>query len=171
MATNNANFSQLPTTQERDRQPDAFIPAWARPETPKPQDHTLDLSGDIKLDSARRAIENRRTETEQLSDLRTSISNTEGLKAEIEQLNAELAQTKLDSGIAETESVANLEPVVHVQERSRLKKILGLLIKKPQVVSEFDMVNHRRNQLSGVIGAITGDQNKLMELNGNSAAF
>jgi len=171
MTTNNASFSHLPITRERDHQPDAFASAWKKPETATPQETQPDLSGEVELDQARQAVQNRRTESEQLADLRTSITNTEGLKAEIIQLSAQLGQIKLNSGISETDSVANIEPIVHIQEKSRLQNMLGFLIKKPQVVNEFGMVNHRKNQLGGIIGAITGDQNKLMELNGNSASF
>lgn len=162
MTNISANFSGLPVSQERDRQPES--PASLRPgshiEQPPNSNESI-FNGIIDLDQLRHRQEFQAEQGERVS----------ALKAEISQLNQQLATAKSQAGEAQTDSVANLNPSIHVQERSRLQAMLTKLFAKKPELSPFQLTNRRKAQIGGITGAITGNQNTLMELNGNSAIF
>ncbi|MBP6979652.1 hypothetical protein KBB41_01230 [Candidatus Curtissbacteria bacterium] len=171
MTTNNANFSRLPVNQERDRQPESFTPSRPNSEilTHKPTNE--ELSGDVELDSLKSAAIAETQESTRLASIRAELSKNQNLGAEIKDLTAQLASTKTEAGLVQTDSTVNTDAVVHVQERSRLIKMLASLFSKKPELSAYSLVNRRKQQLGGIAGAMTGDQNKLMELNGSSAVF
>lgn len=170
MTTNNANFSRLPVNQERDRQPESFTSSRPNSEI---LSHPLgeNLSGDIEIDSLRSAVLAETQESSRLATIRAELSSNRSLGTEIEDLTAQLASAKTEAGLAQTDSTTNTDAVVHVQERSRLIKMLASLFTKKPELSAHALVNKRKQQLGGIAGAMTGDQNKLMELNGSSAVF
>jgi len=170
MTTNNANFSRLPVNQERDRQPESFTSSRPNSEI---LSHSFgeELSGDIEIDSLRNAIQAETQESARLATIRAELSKNQNLGAEIKDLTAQLASTKTEAGLVQTDSTVNTDAVVHVQERSRLIKMLASLFSKKPELSAYSLVNRRKQQLGGIAGAMTGDQNKLMELNGSSAVF
>lgn len=172
MTTNNATFSRLPVNQERDRQPESLASARPNPEILPNISPNSDLSGDIELDSLFNTVQAEIRESSRLDEIRSSLSNNDpAIQTEIEDLTARLASAKINAGIIETESVSNTQATIHVQERSRLRKMLAKLFTKNPALSEHALVNKRKKQLGGITGAMTGDQNKLMELNGSSAVF
>ncbi len=162
MANNNTNFSRLPVSQERDRQPESFVSSYSDShleKTPYPNESLLD--GIIDLDQLRQEQALKTEQGEKVTALR----------AEISELNQQLASAKLQTGETQTDSVANLAPSIHIQERSRLKIMLAKLFSKKPELNPYQLTNQRKAQIGGITGAITGNQNTLMELNGNSAIF
>ncbi len=171
MTINNANFSRLPVNQERDRQPESFTSSRPNSEILYNNPLSEELSGDIEIDSLKSAVFAETEESTRLASIRAELSSSQGLSSEIEDLTAQLASAKTDAGIVETDSVSNTNATVHVQERSRLRKMLAKLFEKEPELSAHALVNRRKQQLGGITGAMTGDQNKLMELNGSAAVF
>ncbi len=175
MATNNTTFSNLPISNEHDRPTEPFAPLWAKTEklSSSSEHFAANLDGEVELDTVRDKAEKQLQGSQELEDLRLSIaSGSEGqLRGEIADLNRELANSKQQAGVAETNSVANTNAAVHIQERSRLRKMLELIYKSEPAFSEFATVGERKSKLTGIVGAITGDQKTLMEINGASASF
>ena len=174
MATNNTTFSNLPISNEHDRPTEPFAPLWAKIEKPSTNEHiSTTLDGEVELDAVRAKAEKQLQGSQELEDLRLSIASDSErqLRGEITDLNVELANAKQRAGIFETNSVENTGAAIHIQERSRLKRMLRLIYKSEPAFSEFETVGERKAKLTGIVGAITGDQKTLMEINGASAGF
>ncbi len=175
MATNNATFSNLPISNEHDRPTEPFAPLWSKTEKqPSTHDHIpATLDGEVELDTVRVKAEKQLQGSQELENLRLSIASgsEHQLRGEIADLNTELADAKQRAGIFETNSVENTSAAIHIQERGRLKRMLRLIYKSEPAFSEFETVGERKAKLTGIVGAITGDQKTLMEINGASAGF
>lgn len=169
MATANNNFSPLPST-ERDHYSES--PLFARPNSPELSPLSApELDGDIELDSIRQQITTHETESGKLASVRAEIESPDKLSAQIHELAEQLVAVKRQAGVDSTDAISNIDASVHVGEKHRLLKVIaGFFTQKPNR-TEFELVEHRKSQLEGIVGALAGDQNKLMELNGSAAGF